>query len=161
MTKIWSIYQDVEGDLEKGEIVYRPANPSVSEGAMLHAIYSCDGLLSAIVGWLLAKHRVRIEREHLAAVIENSPVYRAAMAECRARRRDLCEEVLLMHVKSGSEKAARWLLERYDPQNFGNGAVTPAAATEQLAAEVPVLQAVSNEDWIAKFSALRQRREVH
>jgi len=161
MTKLFSIYQDVEGDLNTGADINPPVIPDIPEAAVLRAIYSCDGILSAVRGFLLARNKIRLSRDRLESMIETNPVLRAAMASCKAQKRDLCEEVVLMHAKAGSDKAARWLLERYDPQNFGSGVLASEPAANRFASEVPVMQSLSSEDWVSRFSGLRQRQDIH
>lgn len=155
--KLWSPTVEDSGenfDGFPGECA--PTPECLTDAMIIRALYICDGLVTAAIGYLRGHYGIWVSRPWLTRRIESTPNIKSVFDSFGAARRDICEEVIMAAVKCGNIRTAMWYLERVHPDIYGAARATSADAASTGVIEVPVTAAMSHDQWHDVFSTMRR-----
>lgn len=161
--KIWGTYSAEDDDNLRvdplggfGSHIPGGSKEKLDDSMIVRAMFVCDGLVTAMIGYIRGSVNIWVSRQELMQRITETPSLMNLFRDFNKNRKEICEEIVLASAKSGNVRSAMWLLERYDPENFGAPASKQINTTETAVQEIPITQPVDVDTWVRLFSGFRK-----
>lgn len=129
----------------------------ITDEMIIRALHVCDGLITAVIGYLRGRHGIWVSRPWLVRRIETRPMIKEISDGFSVVRREICEEVVFASVKAGSVKSAMWYLEHVHPDVFGGNRMSSDAigGGSGNIQEVAITAPMDAETWLKTFTGMR------